>query len=407
MLQIHLFIPNRSEEFKRQVLSVIYDFDEQCARIIYDIMNVPFPDISIEDSSFVNTYNEHIKDWVREHPFMGKRKPANIVFESYILARMINNQKYSDVAYQYIRRNGTSYMFAYIYHAVCGFTNIDKRTLPYLYESLREQNNNKAYYSFEMDCAKQNQRTGDVECRFEFYGSNETMESYSGYVSYSLDDRVDLGKQLEHITISIPLDFCLSPTKVEATAPSYIKCRNLILESEELVLHKNTISRTSTTEHLFTFESEKVIINQKYNRYLQISSVGNGKKSFRVICEEQPEYPVLDFWESPKDKLSDLPDEMFRRYKKLRSIILEFRSHSKSELAKHHERIDFVLGSSNVGKAMINALLARKVMYEQDHLYILDNSVMDKELGLSYDGIRNFKLTDKVRGFLSGIEDAR
>lgn len=398
-------LDGRSEDFKRRVLDVIYDFDEQCARIIYDIMRVPFPELPIRDTSFTSAYSEHIVDWIREHPFMGKRKPANIVFESYILARMINNAKYRDVAYRYMRENGTSYMFAYIYQTLYGFNEIDKRTLPYLYESLRELNNKQSYYSFEMDCVSSDLQSDEVVCGFEFYGSNEVMEPYSGTVKYSSDDYIDLGAHLEYITISVPLDFRLSSIKVEATAPSYIKCRNLLPESEELILHTSTAAQATAADSMFVFECDRVIVSQKYNQFLQISGVGNGDRFLKVVCERKPEYPVLDYWESPKTRLSALSDEMFRRYKKLRSIILEFRSHSKSGLAKHHERIDFVLGGNTVGKAIINALLARKIMYRKYHLYILDNDVMDRELGLSYDGIRNFKLTDEVKRFLNGVDN--
>lgn len=392
-------LEGRSEDFKKSVLNVIYDFDEQCARILYNIMRVSFPELPIHDNSFINAYSEHIVEWIREHPFMGKKKPANIVFESYILARMINNSKYRDVAYRYMRENGTSYMFAYIYQTLYDFKEIDKRTLPYLYESLRELNNKQAYYSFEMDCVSSNLQSDAVECNFEFNGSNDTMEAYSGSVKYRSDDSIDLGAHLEYINISTPLDFRLSTMKVEATAPSYIKCRNLLVESEELILHAST-----AVERMFVFECDNVVISQRYNQFLQISGVGNCDRFLKVMCEQKPEYPIFDYWESPKARLSALTDEMFRRYKKLRSIILEFRSHSKSELAKHHERIDFVLGGNTVGKSIINALLARKIMYLKGHLYILDSDVMDSELGLSYDGIRNFKLTDEVKRFLNGVD---
>lgn len=397
-------LEGRSERFKKEVMDVIYDFDEQCARIVYDIMHIPFPELSIKDVSFINAYNEHIVDWIHEHPFIGKNKLANIVFESYILARMINNVKYRDVAYRYMRENGTSYMFAYIYQTLYGFDEIDKRTLPYLYESLRELNNKQAYYSFEMNCIYINPQSGEVGCSFEFYGSNKTIETYKGSVVYFSGDSIDLGSHLEYITISTPLDFRLSAMKVEATAPSYINCRNLIVESEELILHTSATVHPLCGDSMFTFECENVNVSPNYNQFLQISCVGNGGNSLKVICEHKPEYPVLDYWESPKAKLPTLSDEMFRRYKKLRSIILEFRSHSKSELAKHHERIDFVLGSNAVGNAIIKALLSRKIMYQKSHLYILDNDVMDTELGLSYDGIRNFNLTDKVKLFLNDID---
>lgn len=387
-------LSNRSADFKKEVLEMIYDNDEQCARILYNIMDKPFPELPIKDTAFLNAYNEHMVEWIREHPFMGKKQPANIVFESYILARMINNVKYRDIAYQYMKRRGTSYMFAYIYYTLYKFDNIDSRTLPYIYESLRELNNKQAYYSFDMKCTSAKPDSDIIECDFEFFGSNENMTSYCGTVDYTADEKLDFGTYLEHIYICAPLDFQLSKMKVEATAPSYVKCRNLVIESEELILHNNNI------KNKFVFECDKVDIKQKYNQYLQVSGVGKNSKQLNVICEQKPEYPILDYWESSKFKLKGLSDDMYKRYKKLRSIILEFRSHSKSELGKHHERIDFVLGNTPVGKSVIKALLSRNIMFRDKHLYILNTDIMDKELGLSYDGIRSFEISDEVKKFL-------
>ena len=96
-------------------------------------------------------------------------------------------------------------------------------------------------------------------------------------------------------------------------------------------------------------------------------------------------------------------DFFFRE--KLRSIILDFRSHSKRELAKHYQKIDFVYGNNEMGQLVIKALLNKNIMYKDAHLYKLNSDLMAEKLGLSYDDIRHFEMSDQVKRFLRDISD--
>ena len=42
-------------------------------------------------------------------------------------------------------------------------------------------------------------------------------------------------------------------------------------------------------------------------------------------------------------------------------------------------------------------------MYREGHLYKINSDIMDNELGLSYDGIRNFGVTKEIIDFLSKV----
>lgn len=395
---LELLLSNRDESFRSIVKENVYSDDEQCARILYKVSNIPFPGIDIHDASFISSYNEHIDTWIDEHPFMGKRKIGNIVFESYILARLVNNIKYKDVALQYMQKTGVSYMFAYIYYTINnGFTSLSNKVLPFIYVSLMELNTKQTYYTLNLDYNVKESKEDNLVFDVEFEGSSPEMLTYEGRMCCSNSEVIDLGSHLEHINICTPTCFLLSKRNVEAVAPSYIKCRKLVIESEELTLHNNM------QDSNFMFECDEVEINQRYPQFLQVAGPGKNNISFKVICPHQLEYPLYEYWKSDDSQLETLTDEVSMRYKKLRAIILQFRSHSKHELAKHHEKIDFVIGNTSVGKSVIKALVDKKIMYLDGHLYKLDTEVMDKELGLSYDGIRNFDLPNEVVHFLESI----
>ena len=395
---LKLLLADRDEAFKQLVMDTVYTPDEQCARVLYYVMGRPFPDVNLKDNAFLSSYNEHVKIWIEDHPFMGKHKIGNIVFESYILARLIHNPLYKKTAFDYMHQKGISYMFALIYNAMYKFTDVEGQVLPYIYESLRELNTKQNYYTFNLDHNPKLCDDIEVNCEFEFVGSNENLESYEGNVIYAKDDRIDLGRCIEHVNIDVPLDFILSRRNVEFVAPSYIKCENLIVESEEVTLYRS-VEQTS-----IMVECNETLVYQKYDQYLQLVNSVKSRSIFNVVCPSQPEYPLIEHWISADDKLQDLSEEVIVRYKKLRAIILDFRSHSKHVLAKLSEKIDNIMGNNPVGQAVINALQEQKVMYREGHLYKLDTDIMDEILGLSYDGIRNFEMSEKAIDFLKNIE---
>lgn len=397
----HLLVGREQDyELKEKVIKTVYTYDEQCARVLYDVIGLPFPEIDINDPHFLSSYNEHISIWLNEHPFRGRYKIANIVFESYILARLTNTKKYRDAAYTYMQINGVSYMFAYIYHSMYGFDNLDSRLLSYIYESLSQLNNNLTYYSLNIEWDPSKTDEVSTYCDIEFVGSQVTIQQYKGTVTFMNDEPIELGTRLEHLYIDSPLDFKLARRSVEAAAPSYIRCRNLLIDSGEITIHRNL---TNTN---FMFECEKVQISQQYNQFLQIGGVGRINETLCIVSPERPEYPLFEYWISGDVKLKDFSEEITTRYKKLRAIILDFRSHSKHVLAKLGEKIDNIMGNNPVGQAVINALVEKKVMYRDGHLYKLDTGVMDEVLGLSYNGIRNFEMSDKAIDFLKNIEVA-
>lgn len=393
----HLLV-GREASFCSKVIGEIYSFEEQCARVLYDVMSVSFPELDLNDPHFLSAYNQHMATWMNEHPFKNKKKIANIVFESYILATLTHSKKYSSVAYEYMSMHRVSYMFAYIYYHLYGFGNLDTRLLSFVYESLRQFNNKHNYYTLSIEWDPQKSDADSTFCNIEFEGSQEDMLTYTGDMICLNDEPIELGTRLEYLYVDTPLDFKLSERSIEAAAPSYIKCRNLLIESAEITLHQNHDNMN------FMFECQDAKISQHYNQFLQVGGVSRITNTLRIVTPTRPEYPLFEYWTSGDVKLKDLSEGISSRYKKLRAIILEFRSHSKHGLAKYYERIDYVMGNNEVGRAVIEALVAKNVMCRKDHLYKLNTDVMDSVLGLSYDGIRNFEQSPKVLRFLREIK---
>ena len=390
-------IKDRDDEFKNTINQMVYTDVEQCARVLYSVMKKPFPELPIKDPSFMNVYNEHISTWIQEHPFMGKKRICNIVFESYMLARLIHDDAYRSVAFEYLHSNGVSYMFAYIYKELYGFDEMDKHVLPFIYNSFKELNTKVSNYSFDLSYLKDLDEK-EILCEFRFTGSNANMEVYSGRVKYQHDDIIDLGRNIAYVNIDVPLSIAFTAPKVDIWAPTYISCSNILISSSEIILCKGA------SDTNIMFECDDIKVEQRYEQYVQLSGQGKSNGAFVVIVPRKLEYPFYDFCSTESERMAELTADNFEKYKKLRAIILEFRSHSKNELAKHHEKIDFILGNTPIAQKVIAALLDSRIMFKDGHLYKLDSDILDKELGVSYDGIRNFEISSEIIEFLNKVK---
>ena len=92
-------------------------------------------------------------------------------------------------------------------------------------------------------------------------------------------------------------------------------------------------------------------------------------------------------------------------YKKMRKTLIMFRSHSKGQLARYKDKIDNRIGNTIVGKVVIDTLIKKHIIYEEKHLYVIDNNALAKYLGVKFDDIRNQTITKSMISFLRDIVD--
>ena len=83
---------------------------------MYILLGEEFPFKPIDDEAFDVEYRKGLETWMPEHPFLKGCKPANVVFESYILAKLVENNMYKDAVYRYLSKNqSNSFMFFYLF----------------------------------------------------------------------------------------------------------------------------------------------------------------------------------------------------------------------------------------------------------------------------------------------------
>ena len=96
--------------------------------------------------------------------------------------------------------------------------------------------------------------------------------------------------------------------------------------------------------------------------------------------------------------------EFGERLRRLRKILVLFRSGGKGQLAKYKEAIDAGRRSRGSGAAVRDLLLEERVLYEKGRVYVLDTDRLSEVLGLSFQEIRSAAVNAKTIDFLRRVE---
>lgn len=388
-------VKSRDAEFKQKAITEAYTPEEQCARILYILLGEQFPYRPIEDDDFDVKYRKGLETWMVEHPFLKDRNPANVVFECYILAKLVVNNKYKEAVYKYMRtRRVNSFMLFYLYIELNKNEKIDAEVIPYLYNSLKTLDSKELNYSLEIESSDK-----DIEeplsYDVSFVPSDSKQKEYE-FTTY-LNRPMAWHGPISDITIDISNDFVMEDERIDMFVPSYINCKNLVVKSSEL----NYSNRGRLNNIII--EAEHIISETSTGIVPHIKGVGCNKDALSFICFDRLPYPYCDYQKKKSEEDVEMSSEMVEAYKKMRRTLIMFRSHSKGQLAKHHEKIDNRIGNTLVGKAVIDALLEKHIIYQEEHVYVIDNDSMDLYLGVKFDGIRNSTITKPMLNFLDDI----
>lgn len=393
-------VKHRDEDFQNKVLSEVYRSEEQCARVLYFMLNRQYNFSLIDDEDFKSRYEKNICEWIQEHPFLNGRKPANIVFESYILSKLAMMSQYKKDVYDYLSTSyNNSYIFFHIFNALHRGKTIELPIVPYLYESLEALEDKECKYSFELFL---DEKMDDGSMLLEANFDNEIIEETEDY-QYSViayeDEEFKIGAYLSNANIDIPISVSFCAHRTELTSPVYVSCKSLIVRSEEII----TNSRGEKNETGIVIETNEITTQTEKGILPDIKSFGERTK-LMIVCMDELSYPFLNY--QSKNALSGLKDLSYEEkeyYMKMRRLIIMFRSHSKGELAKYYMKIDKRIGRKEYGKPVLEALLNKHIIYKKGVMYYIDSKAMNKHLGVSFDGIKEGIINDKIKNFISSI----
>lgn len=390
---------NRDDPFKEMAFQKAYSIDEQCIRLLCNQLHISLNIPVTQDPYFDAEYNKQISSWLIEHLFLSNGKIQNVVFESYIIARLIKTTEYKDKVFLYLRSSfRNAYMLFYIYdELVDQERTIEKEFIPYLFDSLRALDKKGHYSSMELTVQNSDEATQDIICELDFFRAGSSTEDYSYFVYANRSDTLYVGTEITNLTIDLPLTISISSDKVDCTPPAYIKCDTIECAASEILLNAG-VQDSSVILECDTF-------HVKYSNKGTLPILTNkgriDRKQFQLICKNQLPYPFVQYSTHAFGK--GIPIDIVNKYQKMRRLFLMFRSHSKGDLARYKDKIDNRIGNNSIGKKVLYALLERGILYSNDMLYFIDLEKMARELGVKYDDIRSSIINDKIKHFLTKI----
>ena len=378
-----------------EIQGKVYGVNEQCVRLLYKLIGIDAEYLISNDTTFNERYEAKIGQWLEEHPFLNKDTNSfvNIVFETYVIARMLRYEKYKDAAMLFLqdKRYKTSYLLFDFYTIFSGDSScmLDAGLLPYLYDSLTAMDMGNDRAGMEVI----GQQDGNMEVTY-FRKDDEYPFTLTSCKSISLP------QVCSNITIDAPIVINIpSYTRVDMETPIYINCEQINFGAKELSLNSYDAKGNITWE----IECLNIIHTSGGNPQI-LNYISQTGTRFQVMSTSPLVYPFTQYQVQNVDAEAAVEYNK-EYYHKLRRTLILFRSHSKGELARLRDKIDNCTGNSPVGKAIIKKLLETGVMFERGRMYVINYEKFAEVLGLKYDNIQSSIKNEKVAKFLKSAEE--
>ena len=181
--------------------------------------------------------------------------------------------------------------------------------------------------------------------------------------------------------------------ETELTAPIEIDAGTLEIRSSSLVMRPQASSN-----------AEKHIILQAGNVKSDVTNLAMAGVDFTLAVEDTSglQYPLVQHMQK-REKTPQDP-AIREKYLRLRKILTHFRSHSKGAMAKYRDKIENERVAGNpIGEAVLNRLLADRVLILKDPMYFIQTDQVDKFLGISWPELRMGITSEKLLTYLRSI----
>lgn len=396
-----VFENGRSEQFKQEIYRIAGDEEEQCRRILATFLKKDVVFNVANEHQFDEKYNEKMMEWIKHHPFFkgNEKKMQNIVFESYLIAMLIDKADCKVDVLSYLNQTGScSYLLLDIYSSVKGDgkENIDCQFFPYLYSSFKTLDHPQDIGTTEVVADDDEQ--GSVKCYLSF-GREEVDHEYEFTFTMTDEDVLYVPSPISSLNIDAPIKVSISERKTDIQAPVSIRCSELQVESKDILLSTPGTNQGNIIWECGEFNAQ-CPDGTTPSLFLRTPQRNN---KFLMITDAQVYFPFNDFCRKPFGEGST-DKQLYEAFGKLRRMILMFRSHSKGVLARYCEKIDSRIGKTAMGKALIDGLMQYGVLYSDNIMYFINITKFGDVLGAKYDDIRSSEMNEKTVSFLKSLK---
>ena len=373
----------------------VYSAEEQLVRLINYIIfesDVRYENCPLDflPPQLIDDYQELLNMFLPQHPFIRNSflhgelcsetvDFAGPAFRDYTLARLIIEQKHTDLAYTYFEESIGRYYFPSqiffdCYTSITGGV-ISAPHLSYVYDSYKAKST-----ALERPYLQCSEIPGDAETPASAIAVFGMLPSKGGTQRADITLDVDMSNghisfdQLTNVSIdtpSFPIHLGQSSAEVRITNSSII-CNDLFFDAKNVVIESYPPEGTLIAVH-------NMIVGEAIN--IDITPI----ESLRICAKNINAYFRLIPYEYDFEDTSSIDITKFTHA--MRCILIEFRTHKKDTPAKDAERIEnVVVGGSPIKRSILDYMIERGVIYRAEHLYKVELATMQK-LGISYSAL--------------------
>ncbi len=395
----------------------LYAPDEQRERLLARFLQDPWTPRLDVPSEIGEAYENQLRIFFNEHPFLKEAKSAaNVVFEAYLFANAMVNPTHplqNGVA-GYIEQAQAlpSRLLADFYFF---FREAAKQPIPLphiglLYGSLLSGETESRRLHLEMDAGDPDTDEWDetnpsIEFEWVDPTADNPEEAHLGSVIAPLNveptDRLTFLRLLKDASITLPSTVRLETRTSEFVIGPEVQIRAKrleILNAETLVV-KGVAQRTGDA-----VEDQLVVLEALSSDVASVSKV----TSYGILSVRWPgcrAYPWTPYASETAQDVENDP-RLLLVYRRFRRIAMAFRSHKKGQLARIKEKIDHErICRGALGKALLSQLLVDNVLYPQDKSYFWNRPVANELVGVSWQDLRRGFIPPKLINYIRRFAD--
>ena len=389
----------------------LYNVDQQCKLLMSVIVGRATdldPGLPPELRS---KFEEHLRTWLPEHPFLRDgNRPANTVFESYLLARSLSNPSMgfqsdaeafmADASYKPSRLVADFYL---VFSEEKNANEVLAQHIGLLYEALMSAETDTLKVTLSLEGSDPDDPSVEEETEGEFeliYVREDLDGEIVGTRTFSTlirsDTRITFGRQLRDAAIIVPCVVILGTNAQEFTIGPRVDVRSRLLEINTSVL---LVASDKGSRADIQPESADVVLEADgYSGSVSRPPVARG--TLRVSWPGAAAFPWTDFCTAiDKEILQD--KDLHQAYRRFRRIVMTLRSHSRGQLARYRAKIEHsrVL-QGPLGESLLTKLLDDGVLKLEGRKYVWVPATADSVVGISWHDLRLGRSSETLNRYL-------
>lgn len=382
----------------------LYNREEQCARVLAQFLGHQLQQQYVPDLAINQEYEKAVETWLSDHVFIKDDTLRNPVFSAISVARCLLSEidEYRQVAVRYAEQNPPSYLLLYIMGELHNGNPIPLAACNMLIQSCSDFLGLDANVAIDLDADtlvdSQGANEADLVISIDLKHNKQKRE-FSFKTESTPHDEFTLGPILMGGRVSLPCDIRIQGKKrVDVFGDCIVSGKHVHFQTPEL-----SISRSRAAEGdgeqippLLLVESEKLTGN--------VEVLSPKDAQLMLFCEEHSlVYPLVGNIANKPTFLTGV--DVQEKYNRLRRIFLEFRSHSKGQLAKYRDKIQHrrVL-KNDVGRAVLKALVNDGILTHDNLFYYVQPEQLSEKIGIHWEDLKQRKSTRRLEEYLANIQ---